>query len=107
MKAALIFVSLTAVLTGCAALREGSVADRIDQKTAEVYLDPSSAKAGDSVSLFRRDCRWSASGKSSAQNCKRAKIGSGQIVKFIEKDKAVVQANGGVDFDQVTSVEKE
>ena len=99
--------SMLLLTTGCASgVKRGAVAMKVSDTVAHVSLGSDEVKIGDTVTLFRSDCRHIASSKKSKRSeCTKRKVGKGIVKETINKDYSVVEADAGVSLAEGDVVE--
>lgn len=99
------------VVLGCAhGTMRGTVAMKISEEEAHVCMGNAEVRVGDKVSLFKNVCtspQGSAKyGISDGGECKKEKIGEGEITRSLNEHYSVIKVRPGVSFGEGTIVEK-
>lgn len=101
------FVALAFVLllAGCSsAVKRGTVAMKIDQKTAHVALNREEVSVGDHVALFASVC--SLKSDIDMRTCRKVLKGHGIVSKVLSNSYSEVVFDDGVQFSEGNFIEK-
>ncbi len=103
-----IAVASLLALTGCAhGTMRGSVAMKVSDDEAHVCLGDDEVKTGDKVTFFKNVCTGAGTGKRDLiRECRKEKLGEGEIVRVLNHHYSVAKVNPGVAFEEGTIVER-
>jgi hypothetical protein len=100
MKAFIVSI-LAILLLGCGhAVRRGSVAMKIDERTAHVCMGEGEVKEGDKVTLYYNQCPLR------GNRCTKKVKGEGVVTEVLNEHYSVVQFAPGAEFVEGSFVEK-
>ena len=105
------------IVSGCAhhpvGHVRGTVAAKLSDTEAEVCFGKEEVAPGDKVSLYKNECKrkqpkvGKRDGYSAVIDCKKVKIGDGEVLEIIDEHYSTIKVNGGVNFSEGTIVEKD
>lgn len=103
MKEVLILSVFLFIVSDCAGTKKWSVKEKLDDKTAIIYMDKNEVKPGDKVEVFYYDCEARINQRSP---CPHTRLGIGIVEKIIDKDESVVKFEQGSVVKEGTFVRK-
>ncbi len=108
---ALLLVALSVLaFTGCTqTMPQGTVAMKIDATTAHVCIRAQEVKVGDTIGLYRNECKKTmlSSKGSNVNSCDLIKVGQGRISSILNSHYSEAQFPANVEFKEGDVVEKE
>lgn len=105
----LVVISFSALmLSSCAHnFMRGTVAMKMDKKTAHVCLGNNDVKKGDKVMFYNNRCDRSDGREEGITGlCKMEKIGMGSVTKILNSHYSEIKTEGKFDFSEGTLVQK-
>lgn len=104
-KSGIFVLTFLGLLSACSSgVKRGSVAMKVDGRTAHVAMNRGEGEKDDHVQLYSNQCRRDvAQGGSS---CRKVNKGHGQIVSILNDEYAEVKFDEGVQFSEGDFIEK-
>lgn len=110
MKTLLIAVTTTLLLSSCThTFMRGTVAMKINEKTAQVCLGDDHVKVGDMLDFVTNVCTGTSVEErrgAGDRECRMDTIGTGAVTKILNKHYSEVQTDGSFKFAEGTLVQK-
>ena len=102
------FISLLGLVVGCAShsFMRGTVAMKIDEKTAHVCLGEGDVKKGDKVIFYKNQCSSIGGELASDIECDLKILGEGKVARVLNSHYSEIKMNSSFEFEEGTLVQK-